>query len=297
MTPPDVPPPFIRHQKTAEALLQTLAEALAPICMEKGALDEGDVRRAVRLMLRHGPKLEPLFAANCRACVAAATPPQERMAAYQADERRRDFVTRLLFAAVSLQTPESVDPLTGEVFPRVLAGPLQNHVAGLFYEKEWEAMNADALLVFQKAGSDSGEAVWEALRQDQALPFVADVVFIRVLLRFKQFAFQRQNFIRRMGEMLKERRFVLTEEQFMEIFDAMFGRLRDGLESELGRARIDTRYGEETASAMLRIFDEFDKRRQELATPVRSLGGGQKTMQAQRQVGMTARLTPRGARF
>lgn len=297
MTTPDAPPPFIRHQKTAEALLQALAEALASVCAQKGGAGVADVERTAALILRCGPKLEPLFAANCRACVAGTIPAEERMAAYHADERRRDYVTRLLFGAVTVRTPESVDPLTGEIFPRVLAGPLQTHVAGLFYEKEWEAMNADALLVFQKVGSDDGGAVWDALRRDDALPALADGVFIRVMLRFRQFAYQRQNFIRRMGEMLRERRFVLTEEQFLEIFGAMFDRLRCGLESELGRARVDTRYGDETASMMLRIFDEYDRRRQELATPVKSLSGAQKTMRSGRTAGMTTRLTPQTRAF
>ena len=162
----------------------------------------------------------------------------------------------------------------------MLAGPLQTHVASLFYEREWEAMNADALLLFQKVGVDSGEAVWERLQADDALPFVADAVFIRVLLRFRQFAYQRQHFIRRMGDLLRDRGFVLSEEQFMALFDAMFGRLRPALASELGRARIDTRYGDETASAMLRIFDEFDRRRLELATSFKALREPQKPMRA-----------------
>lgn len=280
-TTPDSLPPFARHQKTAEVLLQTLAQALGPVIAEKGALSADELTRAVDLMLRHKAALAPLFAANCRACLAAGpAAAAEGLAAFQADQRRRDYVTRLLFAAVATQTPECLDPITGESYPRVLAGPLQTHVASLFYEREWEAMNADALLLFQKVGVDSGEAVWERLQDDDALPFVADAVFIRVLLRFRQFAYQRQHFIRRMGDLLRERRFVLSEEQFMALFDAMFGRLRGPLGSELGRARIDTRYGDETASTMLRIFDEFDKRRQELATSFKALASPQKLMRA-----------------
>lgn len=280
-TTPDTLPPFARHQKTAEVLLQTLAQALQPTLAEKGALSADDLARAVELMLRHKQTLAPLFAVNCRACLAAGPAAAVKgMAAFQADQRRRDYVTRLLFAAVAAQTPETVDPITGDSYPRLLAGPLQTHVASLFYEREWEAMNADALLLFQKVGVDSGEAVWERLQTDDALPFVADAVFIRVLLRFRQFAYQRQHFIRRMGDLLRDRQFIVTEAHFIALFDAMFGRLRPALASELGRARIDTRYGEETATTMLRIFDEFDRRRLELASSFKVLMEPQKLMRA-----------------
>jgi hypothetical protein len=296
MTTPDADPPFVRHQKTAEAMLRALAQALQPSLSQGGSVAAEELARAVELVVRRGAALAPLFAQNCRACAAHGAAAGVA-AAYQADQRRRDYVTRLLYAAVAAETPESVDPLTGETFPRVLAAPLQSHIAGLFYEKEWEAMNADALLLYQKIGSDADDAVWEKVHEDDALPFLADAVFIRVLLRFRQFAFQRQNFIRRMGELLRERRFVLTDAHFVALFDAMFGRLRPALKSELGRARIDIRYGEETASSMLKIFDEFDKHCKELAMPIKTLAGAQKLMQARREPGTTTKLMPRAARF
>jgi hypothetical protein len=296
MTTPDADPPFVRHQKTAEAMLRALAQALQPSLSQGGSVAAEELARAVELVVRRGAALAPLFAQNCRACAAHGAAAGVA-AAYQADQRRRDYVTRLLYAAVAAETPESVDPLTGETFPRVLAAPLQSHIAGLFYEKEWEAMNADALLLYQKIGSDADDAVWEKVHEDDGLPFLADAVFIRVLLRFRQFAFQRQNFIRRMGELLRERRFVLTDAHFVALFDAMFGRLRPGLKSELGRARIDIRYGEETASSMLKIFDEFDKHCKELAMPIKTLAGPQKLMQARREPGTTGKLMPRAARF
>ena len=101
-TPPDSLPPFARHQKTAEVLLQTLAQALQPAFAEKGALSADELSRAVDLMLRHKQTLAPLFAGNCRACLAAGPAAAAAgLAAFQADQRRRAYVTRLLFAAVT----------------------------------------------------------------------------------------------------------------------------------------------------------------------------------------------------
>jgi len=287
-------PPFARHEHTAELLLRTLEQGLQSQFVEKGAIGREDLARAIELMIRHGAKLTPLFASNCRACVAHSDSAAQRLEAYQADQRRRDYVTRLLFSSVVTQVPESFDPLTGEIFPRVLAGGLQSNIANLFYDKEWEAMNCDAMVVFQKIGTDRDDEVWERVGKDEALPFVTDAVFVRVMLRFRQFAFQRQNFIRRMTDLLRDRRFAFTDDHFVVLFDSMFGRLRDGLTTELGRARVDTRYGDETAGTLLRIFDEFDSYRRDLAKPVKSLAGTQKMMNNRHQAGMSTRLIPGG---
>lgn len=269
-------PPFARHQRTAERLVRTLQEALAPQIQSRGTITAEEFDRAVGVLLEHADKLTPLFAHNCRACLDHPVPPRIRLALFQPDGRRRDFVTRLLFATLRGRVPERVDPLTGLVFPQVVAPGLQANVAALFYDKEWEAMNADACAVFHKIGDAQDGEVWERIAEDDTLPIIVDALFVRVLLRFKQFAFQRQAFMRRMVETMRERRFVFTEEHFVMLFDSLFTRLRHELRTELGRARMDTRYGDDTSGHLLRIFDEFDRHRRDLSLPTRTLGGAQR---------------------
>lgn len=288
----DITPPFARHQRTAEVLLRTLQQALEPQFDGNGSLKREEFDRAVSLILEHSGKLTPLFAQNCRACLDHPVPPRIRLAMFQPDGRRRDYVTRLLFSTLVGRVPESVDPLTGAVFPRVIAHGLQTNVSALFYDKEWEAMNADAFTVFHKIGTVQDNEIWGRIGEDEALPIVVDSLFVRVLLRFKQFAFQRQTFMRRMMEALRDRRFNFTEDHFITVFDGLFSRLRADLKTELGRARMDTRYGDETSGHLLRIFDEFEKHKREQAMPIRTLAGPQRPMQMSRVVGVSQRLTP-----
>jgi len=271
-------PPFVRHHDTARALVRTFHDAMAPQLTSKGAVTREELARAFAAMMDQWPRVLPLFARTCRSCTARGASPfapdAPAGAALDADGgRRRDYVTRLMFSTVLGSLPEEFDPLTGALFPRVVAPGLQANLAGLFYEKEWEAMNEDAIAVFRQVGTERDAEVWDRIRRHITLPAVAGAVFVRVLLRFRQFHFQRQSFIRRMTEALRDQRFAFTDAHFDALFEAMFGHLRDGLATELGRARIDMRYGDETSGHLMRIFDQFDKRRLEAALPVRSVGG------------------------
>ncbi|PWC47196.1 hypothetical protein [Azospirillum sp. TSA6c] len=287
-------PPFERHHRTAQALVSTFQEALEPQFTAKGVLSREEFTRAMGLMMAHWPSVLPLFASICQSCTASSCggcgdgsgtmgeePPQ-----IGAGGRRRDFVTRLMVSALRTRLPDSMDPITGASFPQVILPGLQSTLTALFYEKEWEAMNASVIALFNRLGTDRDAEVWQRLAHEETLAVLADTPFIRVMLRFRQFHQQRQTFMRRMTDQLRERHFVFAEEHFQTLFDALFGRLRDGLRTELGRARTDIQYGEGTAEALLRIFDQFDKHRLEQSVPVRVLGGRQmpRPMLAQRSM-------------
>ncbi|BAI73210.1 hypothetical protein AZL_025720 [Azospirillum sp. B510] len=284
------PPPFERHHRAARALVSTFQEALEPQFTAKGVLSREEFTRAMGLMMAHWPSVLPLFASICHACTAGScggcATAEDSHGRLQPDERRRDFVTRLMVSALRSRLPDSMDPVTGASFPEVIVPGLQSTLTALFYEKEWQAMNASALALFNRLGTDRDAEVWQRLAHEEALAVLADTPFIRVMLRFRQFHQQRQTFIKRMTGQLRDRHFVFAEEHFQMLFDGLFGHLRDGLRTELDRARTDIHYGEGTAEALMRIFDQFDKHRQDQAAPVHVLGGRQmpRPMLAQRSM-------------
>ncbi|HEY0837513.1 MAG TPA: hypothetical protein VGE72_26605 [Azospirillum sp.] len=273
-------PPFVRHHRTARALVHTLHEALAPQIATRGALTHEEFARAFARLMDEWPRVLPLFARTCRTCTAGRTeepllPPPD-FHADEAEGRRRDYVTRLLFSTILCKVPQAQDPLSGAVFPRVAAPGLQANLAALFYEKEWEAMNADALNIFAQIGTDRDDEIWVRVTRHATLPVLSDALYVRVMLRFKQFAFQRQSFMRRMTQVMENRRFTFTDEHFNALFAALFDHLRDDIKTELGRARVDVRYGDETAGSLLRIFAEFDTLRDEQKRPIRGIGGARR---------------------
>ncbi len=283
-------PPFARHHRTAQALVSTFQEALEPQFSSKGVLSREEFTRAMGLMMAHWPTVLPLFASICQSCTAGCqngggcgSAPR---AVFKPDGRRRDFVTRLLFSTVLLKVPEAVDPLSGSSFPQIIAPGLQVSLNSLFYEKEWEALNGDAIAIYNQIGTDHDEEIWGRIARQDTLTVLVDTMFVRVMLRFRQFHQQRQTFMRRMTDLLRDKRFIFADDHFDTLFDSMFGRLRDGLRTELDRARLDIHYGEGTAENLMRIFDQFDKHRLEQSLPVQMLGGRSKPrpMLAQRSM-------------
>lgn len=273
-------PPFLQHHGIARALVETLLAALGEQTAQRGALTREEFARTVERTMEHWPLTLPLFARVCRGCpsgrLAPADPVTLEMPAGSDEGQRRDFVTRLMYAAMTRTVPEAADPVTGNVFPRVIVPGLQANLSALFYDKEWEAMNADARAVFHLAGAGREEEVWARASCHPTLPVLTHALFVRVMLRFKQFAFQRQSFIRRMAGAVDPRTFAFADGHFDQIFEALFGHLRDEVRTELGRARMDVRYGDETSGHLLRIFDAFDTLRRQRAVPVRTMGGAVK---------------------
>jgi hypothetical protein len=281
-------PPFQRHQRTAETLLRTVQDALTPLFDAKGFVTRDDVERVVGRLTEMTDRTSLLFAQNCRACVDEPVPPGIRVALFDPQGRRNDYVTRLLFAHVLDRVPAKVDPVTGSAYPRLLAPALQATLSGLFYDMEWRSLNVDALTAFQKIGTTADKEIRERIDRDTALPIVVGSIFVRVLLRFRQFTYQRQSFTRRMSDLMRPLRFVFTEDHFAAVFDALAERLRNEIDVEFGRTRTDMHYGEGTAADLARILDEFDRFRQTLAERV--------TAPAFRPFGMSRRLMAAGAR-
>ena len=273
-------PSFVQHHGIARALVQTFQEAIAAQIAARGALTREEFTRAFDLMMENWPRTLPLFARTCRGCQDGRTDPADavtlELAPGSEEGRRRDFVTRLLYSTVAGKVPEIADPVTGNVFPRVIVPGLQANLAALFYEKEWEAMNADARSIFQLTRAERDEELWPRVSRHPTLPVLSHALFVRVMLRFKQFNFQRQSFIRRMASAVDPRAFTFADEHFELIFEALFGHLREEIRTELGRARMDVRYGDDTSSHLLRIFDAFDTLRRQRAVPVRTVAGAVK---------------------
>lgn len=271
-------PPFVQHHRTAQALVSTFQEALEPQFTAKGVLSREEFTRAMNLMMTHWPTVLPLFAGICQSCTAAphcksGCGGEAPRIVFKPDGRRRDFVTRLMFSTVRIKVPETIDPISGAAFPQIIVGGLQTSLSSLFYDKEWEALNSDAIAIYNRIGTDHDAEIWNRIAREDTLAVLVDTLFVRVMLRFRQFHQQRQTFMRRMTDLLRDKRFVFADSHFDTLFDSLFGRLRESLRSELDRARVDIHYGEGTADGLMRVFDQFDKHRLEQSMPIQTLGG------------------------
>ena len=145
--------------------------------------------RAFNLIEGFWPKTLPAFKANCRLCID-----KNGSRAYNPDARRKDFLTRFVFSLLITTIPSRMDPGSGKYFPQVIVRGIQRNIVNLFSNAEYEMLNSQAQAIFATIGTDDDAQTWPLIRADETMSMLADKVFIRMLLRFKQFNQQRQSF-------------------------------------------------------------------------------------------------------
>lgn len=244
--------PSAKHHDLAHTLIRTFYEALEPYLQNKGHITKDEIEKAFRLMEVYWPKVLPLFEVTCRMCT------EQRDHTYKPDERRKDFLTRLVFSYLIANIPQRIDPDSNKMFPQILVHGIQANMQSMFYEKEFDALNSQAQTIFSMIGTDEDDKVWPLIAANDTLNMLADQIFVRMLLRFKHFNHQRQVFSRRVFQSVDGMSYAFNDSDFCAVFTALFGRFEGILSTQDGRVKIDLYYGEETADKMTKIFFQYN---------------------------------------
>jgi hypothetical protein len=242
----------------ARTIIRTFYEALSTQLDKKHYLTKTDLDRSFRLFDGFWPSTLPVFKANCKTCIERHTGK-----VYHPDSRRKDFVTRFVFSHVILNIPERTSPVSGVKYPQVIVRGIQKNVTTLFHAKEYNTLNSTAQMIFASIGTDCDVEMWPLIRADDTMNFLADKIFIRLLMRFKQFNHQRQIFVRNITQNIDPKTYTFTDEDFCELFECLFSRFEDILRTEDGRVRIDVYYSDNTAETITRIFASFHQFKRE----------------------------------
>lgn len=249
--------PHQRHQELAHTVLRTFYEALEPYFRAKDHVTREDLAKAFALMESHWPRIEPLFVS---ACQVHCTQREGRV--YQPDQRRKDFLTRLVFSNVLARLPTYEITPGGSRFPHILIRGIQKNVTSIFHDKEYDTLNAQAQSIFAQIGTDDDIEIWPLITGEHTLNVMADKIFVRLLLRFKQFNHQRQVFCRNMALSLVDQPYTFDATAFCALFEALFSPFEIMLGDEDGRIKLDLFFGEETSEKLSRIFELYHTFRQ-----------------------------------
>jgi hypothetical protein len=120
-------------------------------------------------------------------------------------------------------------------------------------------LNGQAQTIFATIGTDCDAEVWQRIAADDTMGMLTDQVFVRRLLRFRQFTPQRQAFMSRIVTSVDPEAYRFTDADFCELFERMFGRFRGASQCTELRTRLDVLYGDDTAEQVDRIFYAFDR--------------------------------------
>jgi hypothetical protein len=238
----------------ARTLIRTFYEALSVQFDRKDHITKDELDRAFNLIEGFWPKTLPAFKANCRLCIDKIG-----TRAYNPDARRKDFLTRFVFSLLITSIPSRMDPGSGKYFPQVIVRGIQRNIVNLFSNAEYEMLNSQAQAIFATIGTDDDAQTWPLIRADETMSMLADKIFIRMLLRFRQFNQQRQSFTGIIVANIEANAYKFTDQDFCDIFNAVFGRYDQMVKKPEGRTKMDVYYGDGTADGIISIFFAFEQ--------------------------------------
>ncbi|MEI6558381.1 MAG: hypothetical protein WCO00_08215 [Rhodospirillaceae bacterium] len=194
------------------------------------------------------PQFETMFGNTCVQCMEAPW--------FAQDERRKDFITRLVCSRIFMRVPDRATA-SGTKFPRVIAPGLQTMISILLTNREWRILNDHARFIFEYIGGDDDATLAAHFETNETMKQLCERIFITLFLRFKSFTTRRQEFIKIISNAVSETSYRMSEEEFCDVFDAMFGEYYEVIQSETGRLQIAMSHSEDFPERMKAIFEVY----------------------------------------
>ena len=194
------------------------------------------------------PHIESLFDNTCARCLDTHW--------YVRDDRRKDSITRLVFARLAMSVPErTVAP--GVTYPRVIVTGLQTMIAVMLTNREWRVLNDYARFVFDYIGSDRDDIIATQLKLNPAVQLLCQRIFLPLLLRFKGFNSRRQELMRIINNSQAESSYRISDPEFCQIFETLFREYHDLAESEDGRLKLALYHSDDVPDVIKNIFESY----------------------------------------
>lgn len=237
-----------KNLNICRALFRILFDGLRDGFAGRTEIRREDVAAIRRRFEESGMHVESLFDNTCSRCLDTPW--------YVRDERRRDSITRFLYARLIMKVPEK--PGTKDfVYPRVVVAGLQAMAALLLSEREWRILNDYARFIFDYIGSDRDDVVAAQLAENPAVQLLSQKIFLPLLLRFRGFNGRRQEFIRIINNSRAETGYRMSDLEFCEVFEALFLEFHEMSESDEGRLKLALYHADDVPDQVRSIFDAY----------------------------------------
>ena len=234
----------------SRALFNIIFETIHEGFGERSAISWEEIARIEKKLEESWPHVESLFDNTCAQCMDTRW--------YVRDERRKDFLTRLVFAKIVMGVPDR-KVAGGLNFPRVMVSGLQTVIAVVLTNREWRILNDHVRFIFEYIGSDDDVTIVTQLKRNPAIQLLCQRVFLTLLLRFKGFNSRRQEFIRIVNNAVADSNYRMNDAEFCEIFEVLFREYHDMVGSEDGRLRLAISHSEDFPDKIKGIFDAYTR--------------------------------------
>jgi DNA-binding response OmpR family regulator len=186
--------------------------------------------------------------------------------------RRRLFLLRLFISRISHLFGD--DKGRKKVVPRLFVHGFDEYLTLLMGRNLYIQLNLEAKKLLEKVESDDDAFIWREIILNEQYRRFSFNILIRILIKFKDFAKNKRNFLTIINKSFDKKVDKFTESHFnivfMTLFADIFGFMRDA--DEL--AKMDFMYGEGTGDKISGIYDEFKKQDEEKMDGVYSASDG-----------------------
>ncbi|MEI6557307.1 MAG: hypothetical protein WCO00_02790 [Rhodospirillaceae bacterium] len=248
-----------KNAETAKLLFNTMQDMLVRSFAGRQSITQGDLRLVLGKFEERWATIETLFDRAASESINDLT--------FIQNDRRKDHLTRLVFARILMKVQERPLAKGPGCYPRAIVTGLQAAITGMFSKPEWTMLNQHAKWVFEFMGGDSDPVILSQLQNNEAVQLFAEPILVALLLRFYRFTVRRSEFVRLINEAGPEAGPKLGDAEFCELFEALFDGYFALLLTEHGLLRVDMTQGEDFLIRVRSVQDQYRRWKEGLNPP------------------------------
>ncbi|MEI6556787.1 MAG: hypothetical protein WCO00_00145 [Rhodospirillaceae bacterium] len=237
-----------KNLSISRALFNIIFESIDRELMICEVVTLDEVRRIEKKLNESWHHIESLFDNTCAQCMETQW--------YVRDERRKDAITRLVYARLIIGVPERSTE-AGASFPRVIVPGLQTMIAIMLTAREWKVLNDFSRFIFDYIGSDHDEVLAKHYQMNTAVQMLVQRIMITLLLRFKGFNTRRNEFVRIINNAVRESNYRMSDIDFCATFETLFREYHDMVQSDDGCLKLSLYHAEDVPEKVRGIFDAY----------------------------------------
>ncbi len=248
-----------KNAETARLLFKTMQDMLVRSFTGRETISLDDLQLVLKKFEERWATIETLFDRAASEGIDALT--------FIQNDRRKDHLTRLIFARILMKIPERQVPRCTGSYPRAIVTGLQAAIVSMFSKAEFNMLNQHSKWAFEFMGGDSDPVVASQLRSNEAVQLFVEQVFVALLLRFYRFNVRRSEFARLINESGPENAPKVGDAEFCELFEGLFDEFFAMLLTEKGLTRIEMTQGEDFMVRVRSVQDQYRRWKEGLNPP------------------------------
>lgn len=182
----------------------------------------------------------------------------------QGRERRQKFLLRLLVGKISHLLSDHLG--RRQIIPRAFLNGFDEYLTMLLGDQHYDELNPRAEELLERISSDDDAHIWRVILSNKEYLNFSYTILSQILLKFRPFSRGKRNFMAIVNTVITDAlkaagkydgRDAFTDGHFNLVFATLFSDLFEAIDTDEGRAEMDTLIGQGTAAELDIIRSEY----------------------------------------